>query len=292
MATAVSNFARSGVRWAKTQLTRKHWVYISCHLILSLIGIIIMSVPGTGPTIDKLIKPIGGSLLAMGIGGTVLFLKVWIDQAESDRIKDIREFGLRRIFPFRSVAIRSEYDARLSRVSEAIDIIGYGLNHLREDHAGSFSTWATRAKVRILVIDPEFPSKESCMANLRDLEEGHDVGKICGDVMKLIRCCAPLIQDQSKDFQIRLYRCLPSINLFRIDANIFWGPYFIGDVSRNMPTFLMEADGRLSDNLREHFERIWTSDEFSRAIPEDWLDMTSHDSNTSTFSKTAESDES
>ena len=50
---------------------------------------------------------------------------------------------------------------------------------------------------------------------------------------------------------------------------VFWGPYLIGEVSRNMPTLLMETDGTVARRLLEHFDRIWTR--FSREIPKEWL---------------------
>ena len=53
------------------------------------------------------------------------------------------------------------------------------------------------------------------------------------------------------------------------------GPYFVGDVSRNMPTFLMEAGGRLSMRLIQHFDQIWESERFSRDVPIEWLEQDS-----------------
>ena len=130
-----------------------------------------------------------------------------------------------------------------------------------------FADWAKRAKVRILVIDPEFPKKDCCLADLRDTEEGD--GAIREDVRKLIRSCGGLLRSKNEGFEVRLYTCLPSVNLFRIDGDVFWGPYLVGDVSRNLPTLLMEADSKLSRRLIAHFDKVWK--DFAREVPVDWL---------------------
>lgn len=264
-------FPKYVTRRIKSALSARHWLYLACHAILALTGLILMLLDPQSMKVAKFFAAVGGSLVAMGVGGAVLFLMVWIDRKEAQRLNDMREYGLSRIFPARSVSIRSEYDERLAHASDSIDIMGFGLQHLREDYGEVFAKWTDQATVRILIVDPEFPSKESPIADLRDVEERHLRGDIRNDVMGLICSCRNLIKDDNSNFKVRLYRCLPSINLFRIDQDIFWGPYLIGDVSRNMPTFLMEADGRLSKKLIEHFDRIWSNEAFSREIPNEWL---------------------
>ena len=252
-------------------LTARTWLYLACHAILVLTGLILMLIDSDSVTTRKYLNAIGGSLVAMGVGGAVLFLMVWLDRKESRRVHDIREYGLNRIFSVRSVGIKVEYDRRLAHASKAIDIMGFGLRHLREDYGSDFQQWAEKATVRILMLDPDFPSKNNPIADLRDVEEKNDRGEIKKDVMRMIRMSGDIVKDNNLNFRIRLYRCLPSINLFRIDQDVFWGPYFVGDVSRNMPTFLMEGGGRLSSRLIEHFDQIWASEEFSREVPKEWL---------------------
>ena len=208
----------------KKGVTARNWLYLACHAILMLTGLILMLLESESVTVGKYLAAIGGSLVAMGAGGAVLFLMVWVDRKESRRLKEIREYGIDRIFSVRSVGIKVEYDQRLSHVSEAIDIMGFGLRHLREDYGSSFQEWATQATVRILVLDPEFPSTNNPIADLRDVEEENDRGDIRNDVMRLIRLSRDLMKDRDSSFKIRLYHCLPSINLFRIDQHVFWGP--------------------------------------------------------------------
>ncbi len=248
------------------QLKANHWVYLLLHLVLLVLGLLLVKAE------NPLIVGLGGSLIATALAGWVLFLHVWLSQDEFHRLEILRKFGLIDAFEHRAVRIKQEYDARLDHVREAIDIMGFGLRSLREDYHRDFAKWAARAKVRILLLDPEFPSAECSIANKRDIEEKNDIGAINQDVHAFIRECSDLLKSKQSHFEIRLYRCLPSINVFRIDDNLFWGPYLIGDVSRNFPTFLLDQQGSLYKRVLEHFEIIWSSDIFSRPVPTEWFD--------------------
>jgi hypothetical protein len=186
-------------------------------------------------------------------------------------LENIRDSGLIDVFQQRGLRIKSQYDIKLNEAREGIDVIGFGLKSLREDYQKEFKAWSSRARVRILLLDPNFISPECSIANQRDREEGDDVDSINRDVRAFIRGCAHLLNDEMLKFDIRLYKCLPSINVFRIDDHLFWGPYLVGDVSRNFPTFLVDRQGSLFKRLLAHFETIWSSDEFSRPVPSDWI---------------------
>ena len=247
--------------------------YILCHLLVLISGFAICMTPWATPdtTFGAVVLAIGGSMVAAGIAGNVLYLHVKWSQQEEGRLEEIRRAGIEFVFEKRSVAMRSEYDSRLERASNSIDILGFGLQHLREDHLEHFSDWADRAKVRILVIDPESPSRNSPYANQRDLEEGSEEGQIAQDVRAMISSCHDLLVENASRFELRLYTCLPSINIFRIDDEVFWGPYFVGGVSRNMPTFLLDGRGFIGVAIMAHFDRIWTDPDLSREIPHEWL---------------------
>lgn len=257
------------LRQLKNTLSARHGLYLSCHAILALVGLVLMLFDWPNIKLATLMVAVGASLLAMGFGGTVLFLSRWMEQTESERLDTIRDSGLRWVFPARAAAIKDEYDRRLAGAATAIDILGFGLKALREDYRDEFAVWARRAKVRILILDPDFPNEDESIAELRDREEDSTRGTIRTDVGQFLAACDHLLNDPARRFRVRLYRCLPTINLFRIDREVFWGPYLIRDVSRNMPTLLME-NGRLTERLIEHFDHIWNSDDFSRDVPDHW----------------------
>jgi hypothetical protein len=156
--------------------------------------------------------------------------------------------------------------------------MGFGLKKLREDFKAQFPAWAARASVRILLLDPEFPTQQDSVADQRDKEEGDTVGSIRTDVREFVKAAASLIRDKNTRFDVRLYHCLPSLNMFRIDRELFWGPYLVRETSRNLPTFIIADGGWLFPVLMHHFDSIWADPDLSRDVPDEWLDIENEDS--------------
>jgi hypothetical protein len=254
----------------------KHWIYILCHLIMVLAGFVLCSYSA-----NILLFSIGSSLVASGIAGWVIFAHVLLSEGVSDRLRILTEFGFTNAFDARSVRIRGQYEERLKNARDRIDVIGFGLSAFREDFGANFDAWKGRINVRILLLDPEFPSLERSYASQRDLEENNQPGKIVGDVKLFVREISPLIRKSGAlKFEIRLYRCLPTLNILRIDDELFWGPYLIKEQSRNCPTFLVKRGGILFDRFTKQFERIWESEELSRTVPSQWATDMPHDPDT------------
>jgi len=191
-------------------LSPTNWIYILVHFSLLLLGFLLVG--HQNPTA----KAIGSSLVAAGIAGWVILVYVLQAQKISDRIRIVMSFGFLSAFEGRSVRIKNEYDARLASVSHQIDLIGFGLKTLREDYGCEFGNWKARAPVRVLVIDPDYPSTQAAYADQRDVEEHDRVGSIRDDVEAFLQEVEPhLTQGSGHPFEVRLYRCLPSVNLFR-----------------------------------------------------------------------------
>jgi hypothetical protein len=233
-------------------------VYLAAHAILFVGGLALMALQGGIPF------AIGTGLVAAGVTGWVLFAYVLLTETTAAQLALLTTFGVTGAFMGRSVAIKAEYDRRLSAARSQIDIIGFGLRALRQDYASEFERWKRQAHVRILLIDPAYLTQAASLADARDLEEREAPGRIRDDVSRFLSETAPLRDNR---FQVRLYRCLPAINYFLVDDEIFWGPYLIGDQSRNMPTLLTANGGKLFDRLQRHFEEIWSSTTFSAEPP-------------------------
>src|SRR5207302_5355806 len=130
----------------------------------------------------------------------------------------VTEFGFVNAFEARAARIKEQYDKYLESAHEQIDLIGFGLRALREDYLREFQDWKQRANVRILLLDPEFPSAQFSYARQRDNEEGNSQGSTESDVQKFIKETSHLTGAGGEHtFEVRLYRCLPAINIFRID---------------------------------------------------------------------------
>jgi hypothetical protein len=201
-------------------------------------------------------EAIGGGLIAGGIAGVTLFLYVQTTETLKSRIEAFTKAGLLKIFSGRSVLIRDEYHTRLAQARQ-IDLIGFGLSAFREDYINDFVAWSHRADVRILLIDPDFPTRKDSLADQRDKEENNPVGQIRSDVEAFEKAVSNLSGLKRPRFKVHRMRCIPAINMFRIDDDVFWGPYLMQQQSRNTPTLLATRGGFMFDILQKHFDACW-----------------------------------
>jgi hypothetical protein len=242
--------------------TKTYVIYLLCHAIVFLGGVVLAQ------NTEPMVQSVGASLIAAGVVGYVIFVYLVFTDTTRRKLAVLTEYGIVNAFPGRGVLIRDEYTSRLRRASRNIDILGFGLSSLREDYGKDFANWAQRGKlkIRILLLDPSFPSPDHSYASQRDVEE-RSSSTIEADVRLFVQDIARL-KLAKNSFDVRLYQCLPSVNIFRIDDELFWGPYLIKGPSRNSPTFLVKKGGELFDRLGDHFELIWK--EHSREVPSEW----------------------
>lgn len=232
-------------------------LWLLSHAIVVLVGIVFLIGAPTHNLLGQAIsEAIGGSLIAGGIAGITLFLYVLTTEALKSRMEAFTKAGLLKIFSGRSVLIREEYHTRLAQARQ-IDLVGFGLSAFREDYITEFVGWSHRADVRILLIDPDFPSRQHSLADQRDREENNPVGQIRRDVEAFERAVSNLSGLNRNRFKVHRMRAIPAINLFRIDEDVFWGPYLMQQQSRNTPTLLATRGGFLFDMLQKHFEALW-----------------------------------
>jgi hypothetical protein len=112
--------------------------------------------------------------------------------------------------------------------------------------------------VRVLVLDPEYPNSTDSYARLRDAEEKNAPGQIAQDVEAFIEQARHQFGGTfPSTFQIKKYRSIPTINIFRVDNDLFWGPYLLGRQSRNTPTFVVRRGSILFSAMNDHFEKLW-----------------------------------
>lgn len=251
------------------KLRPNHTIYLLLHVILFIVGSFFIAVSSFSEEYHEPWRAVGASLVAAAITGWVIFVYLFFQRETSKRLNLLADFGFVDAFSARQVLIKPEYDTRLQVARDKIDIIGFGLSAFLEDFKNEFPNWCTRAHVRILLLDPEYPTANQSYADQRDREEGVQVGRIGSDVRQFVKEAYAIVPSGHARFQIKLYRCLPMINIFRIDDEIFWGPYLLGSVSRNMPTFLVKRGGILFDLFLRHFENIWNDDFFSLNISPD-----------------------
>src|SRR5271169_6097811 len=130
--------------------------WIIGHIVMLTVGIFLTVIAAQSAQ-KEILSGVGGSLIASGIAGEILFLYVASSQQTKDKLDLISVAGLERIFSTRSVSIRDEYHSRL-RIAKEVDILGFGLASFREDYGNNFGELSLRTSFRILLLDPDFPS--------------------------------------------------------------------------------------------------------------------------------------
>lgn len=238
-------------------LTPTSIIWALLHSVIGLLGYIIIKVPAIQSQLgESLSSGIGASLIATGATGLALYVYVWLSEDFRAKLEVITQAGLGTIFDARSTRIRVEYDERVKSGHE-IDIIGFGLSQFREDHLGNFALWSQSKKIRILLLHPEYPNPKNAYAKQRDTEEKNPEDRITSDIKMFVESVRGTPGINKDNFEVRYMTALPAINIFRIDHELFWGPYLVGEQSRNTLTILAQKGGFMYDQITEHFERIW-----------------------------------
>lgn len=244
-------------RRLKILLRPEHQVYLLIHILLFVGGLFVALLGG------PLWIAIGTSISATGVCGWAIFFWIRLNETTQGELTRIRQVGITDAFPARSVPIRPEYERRFNSARRHIDFLGFGLRALREDFGDDFSAWLQRVHIRILLVDPDAPASTWKYTSQRDHEENNSPGSIHNDVCQFLNFLTPVKTAFPSRLQVRLYTCLPALNICRIDEELFWGPYVLGRQSRNTPTFLTTRPGLLFGVLSDHYEAVF-SDRFSR----------------------------
>ncbi|WP_143546095.1 hypothetical protein [Rhodococcus sp. 05-340-2] len=226
-------------------------VYFLVHLVLMIGGITLTLLGG------PIWVSIGTSLIATAVVGFVTFIYVAAGEEQRDRARNLEKAGVDRVYTARAAQIRSEYDSRLSSVKSNVDIMGFGLRDFGRDYMDKLAELSHRARVRILLLDPDSP-----IPGKKDEEEGRSPSQTENDIKEFIRKFDQLYSNNSQ-LELKVYTCLPTVNVFRIDEELFWGPYLVGSQSANTMTVRVNSDGPIFAQVMQNFENVWES--FSRS---------------------------
>lgn len=236
--------------------------YLLLHMLVVACGSLAVFASFHTPTVlAPIINALGVSIIAAGAVGIALWIVVRREDAAANWTKSLAEAGIAWVYPRRAASIRSHYENRTEAGKDALDVIGFGLKDFKRDYLTNLGTMSQRMRIRILIINPE-----SEYAVERDREENQREGTIADEAREFLRAFSELYGAGNDRLQLRTYRCLPLVNVFRIDNEIFWGPYLMDQASGNTFTMRTNSRGFLYQQLRDHFDRVW-SDERTEQSP-------------------------
>jgi hypothetical protein len=226
----------------------EHLLYFACNIILILLGFLLIFLEG---------GIVGGSLVASGIAGLIMYWAICINRKKGEKEKQLLQalgrFGITSVLPRRLT--KDEGHDLTGKARRAVDILGFGLGRFREDVSdGHLEKIARKVDVRILTVHPE-----SQYCDQRDYEEDRKVGSIEQDAVELAKFIKSL---NNPHVNLRWYKAIPTTHILRVDNTMLVGAYIIGLPSRTTFTLKLEA-GVLFDYYLKHFDKIWNDPNLS-----------------------------
>ena len=172
-------------------------VYLIVYTGISILGILL-----TKTATKTAWQSLGIGLIGSGICGHISFLYLVASEDIKEKIEIISKYDFIKALPSRSVTIQKEYNDLLEKMEQRLDILAYGLSKFYDDHVnnGDLSKWSRNVNIRILLIDPEYPTPENSLARQRDKEERTTDGKIKGQVDEFLTKVTPILTDSTRAF--------------------------------------------------------------------------------------------
>ncbi len=160
-------------------------------------------------------------------------------------------------FAHRADASPSRWWNLLESAADQIDLLGYAMLHLPEQHPDLMRLLRSKAGggcvIRIALVDPE-----SDEARRRDLEEGLDDGLIAR-----IRTSTKYFGELAgcENITMRLHSTPMYNSIFRFDDQMLVTPHIFATPGSKAPMLHLRRlrQGGIFDGLVQHFEGVWTT---------------------------------
>lgn len=226
------------------------YLYFACNIIIILVGTVLILIGD---------KSIGGSLIAAGIAGYIMFWVTDIQrrrtQIEINLLDKVDRYGIVDILPRR--LIKDEADKIFPESAKKTwDVLGFSLWSFYMDVKDGVLQKAIKdVRLRMLVVHPESPFCEE-----RDYEESLPIGTSKSQIIQLTKF---IVELNNPNATIRWYKSIPTTSLEIIDnEKMAAGPYLVGLRHRNTYT-IMIRQGIMFEYYRTHFETLWNDNHLS-----------------------------
>lgn len=205
------------------------------------------------------IQSVGASIVAAAVVGFLFVYQMKIDRQFDQSRTLYDKWGLLTIENNRSD--KDMYGELVASCTGNLDVIAVSLSRFSNDFRQELAELDKRGvKMRFLLLDPD-----SSKVAERALEDRNPETPDAASLQARIRSAALSFHNLNlKNLEVRYYFCTPSINYFRIDNRAFVGSYFVGTSSRNSVTFFCRNGDDLAMWYSNHFDAVWSSNEFSR----------------------------
>ena len=197
---------------------------------------------------------IGCSLLASGI---VILAQVIL--IEGKKVNPLEEWGLERIYEARSEK-NKDSDTKLDKARYKVDAIAFGLKSFRAKNGKKVEKLLKKGvNIRILTMNP---SADNQFLKQREAEEEETEGQIRNSINQLVDWAKKLNNRNYKGrIEVKGYKCMTLDFYWRVDDEIYVGPYWFRVVSQQTITYKFNKGKKGFQLYEDYFEDLWNDDE-------------------------------
>lgn len=217
-------------------------------IIAGLAFIIVSFIIKDSGKIFATINGIGISSVLSGLIGIFVAILFYSKEA---KYQVCEEWEITNIYESRAIA-NNKIDACQEQAKNRVDIIAFGLKSWRQSKERLIDSMLKKGvKIRIITIDPDAE-----VLNLQDQSEGKMTGETRNSIVQLQEFFSKT--EDRKKVEIKYHKELPLDFYFRVDDNVFVGPYLFGRESQQLITYEFKKGGRGFEYYSNYFEDLWT----------------------------------
>lgn len=197
---------------------------------------------------------IGCSLLASGI--VILATALLVDVRKVDYLE---EWGLEKIYKTRAEK-NADSDPKLERAKKQVDAVAFGLKSFRTTQSKRVEkALKNGVNFRILTM---IPTEDNMFLVQREAEEDEPTGQIKKSIEDLVSWANIFNSRPYKGkIEVRGYKCMTLDFYWRVDDELYVGPYWYGRGSQQTITYKFGKDKKGFELYTEYFEDLWTDEE-------------------------------
>lgn len=197
---------------------------------------------------------VGCSLLASGI--VILAQAILVEGKELNPLED---WGLEKIYKTRAEK-SNDSDPKLDKAKKQVDVIAFGLKTFRTTHRRKVEkALKNGVEFRILTMNP---SADNIFLKQREIEENEPEGQIKKSIEDLVKWANTLnSRNYNGKIRIKGYKCMTLDFYWRVDDEIYVGPYWYGIGSQQTITYKFSKNKKGSEIYTEYFEDLWNNND-------------------------------
>ena len=227
-------------------------------LICLIIGIILILLDiFSFKTPQNLWISIGCSLIASGV--VILLTALFVERV---KVNPLEEWKIEKIYKTRAEK-NLDSDPKLEKARYCIDGVAFGLKSFRTQQSKRVEKCLKKGvMIRILTMNPA-----SEFLQFREKEEASAPGEIKMSIEELIKWANKLNKkNYTGKIIIKGYNCMTLDFYWRVDNELYIGPYWYGYDSQQTITYKFIDGGKGFDLYADYFEKIWENDEITETL--------------------------